>query len=201
MFSRFYLLFLALTSICITANLAADTQKTLDKETNLSAWILRDSGLELTLKQVFPEQIRAFYLARGFPKTTAEKIANSCMFQTIVKNSLQEGEPIHMDQALWQVKTDTQTRGIKLKSTWDKAWKNNSQIKPAARLAYRWATFPTKQHFEAKGDYNWGMTCFDLQPGTKFAVEIVWKLGNIEKSAWIHGLSCAQDGDSKKASD
>ncbi len=185
-------------SSLFASSIAADTTKTVDKASGLSVWTFNDNGLELTLKQAFPEQIRAFYLARGFPKATAEKIAKSCMFQTIVKNSLQKGDPIHMDQTLWQVKTNKQTRGIKLKSIWDKEWKNNKQIKHSARLAYRWATFPTKQTFEPKGDYNWGMTCFDLQPGTKFAVEVVWKLGDTQKSAWVDDLSCAQDSNTKE---
>ncbi len=190
---------LALFSSLFVSSVTADTTKTVDKTSGLSAWVLNDNGLELTLKQVFPEQIRAFYLARGFPEVTADKIAKSCMFQTIIKNSQQKGESIHVDQTFWQVKTNKQTRGIKLKSIWDKEWKHDKKIKPSARLAYRWATFPTKQTFEPKGDYNWGMTCFDLQPGTKFAVEVVWKLGDTKKSAWIDDLSCAQDSNTKES--
>ncbi len=179
-------------------SIAADTVKILDKTSGLSSWVLSDNGLELTLKQAYPDQIRAFYLARGFPDNIAADIADSCMFQTIVKNTLEKGEVITIPQALWQVKTEIKTAGIKLKQTWDKQWQGNKQIKPASRLAYRWATFPTEQRFEPKGDYNWGMTCFDLKPKTRFDVKVVWQLGDKEKSQWIRGLQCAYDNDKAK---
>ena len=134
----------------------ADSNPTLDKQSGLIAWVLKQDGLELTLKQAYPEQILAFYLARGFPKDIAQQIANSCLFQTIAKNTLntQDDEPgsnhvITIHQDLWQVKTSEGEHGIKLKESLDKQWKKQ-QLKPAARIAYRWATFPTEQSFRPK---------------------------------------------------
>ncbi len=180
----------------------ADITKTVDETTGLSAWVLKDNGLELTLKQAYPEQIRAFYLARGFPDKIAGEIANSCMFQTIAKNTLNKSDKnaatITLEQALWKVKTRSQTKGIKLKKIWDSQWQKQ-QLKPSARIAYRWATFPTQQSFEPSGDYNWGMTCFDLKPGTEFDVEISWKHGKIKKSAWMYSLSCATNTPQRSA--
>lgn len=177
----------------------ADINQTLDEETGLKSWVLKQDGLELTLKQAYPEQILAFYLGRGFPKAIATQIANSCMFQTIVKNTLttqnqaaDSNQTITIRQALWQVKSAAEIKGIKLKETWDKQW-SKEQIKPASRIAFRWATFPTEQSFRPNGDYNWGMTCFDLKPGAEFDLKVVWTINNKEKNTWIHSLKCAID--------
>ena len=121
------------------------------------------------------------------------------MFQTIAKNTLSaaDGESrarraITLRQSLWRIKTADGERGLTPKESWDKQWKEQ-QLKPAARIAYRWATFPTEQSFRPSGDYNWGMTRFDLKPGAEFDVKIVWIKDNKEKSAWLRSLKCAGD--------
>ena len=49
--------------------------------------ILKEKGISLRLVQRLPIQSRAFFLARGFNKQQAEIIAQSCIFQTVFKNT------------------------------------------------------------------------------------------------------------------
>jgi len=54
-----------------------------------------------------------------------------------------------------------------------KDWSIN-EVNKAARIAFRWATFPTEQTFDAGGDYNWGMISIGLTPGDKFDLKVNW---------------------------
>lgn len=181
----------------VSSHAVADNSVTtvsIDPQTNPGTWVLNQEGLELTLKQLHPDQVRAFYQARGFSSKIANDIANSCMFQSIAKNTQNkaQGHTITVQLKLWRVKTDSETRGIKLKESWNNQWKDD-EVTPAARIAFRWATLPTEQSYEPSGDYNWGMTSFGLKPGSRFDLKVVWKQENTEKSAWIKALRCATD--------
>lgn len=160
---------------------------------------MTEGGLELELIQRLPEQTLAFFQARGFSREIASDIGNSCVFQTIGKNiyarSTDESISIHL--ADWQVKADGQLKPVKLKESWDNEW-SESQVGSTARVAFRWATFPTEQTFEPFGDYNWGMISFDLPPGTVFDLQIVWKQGMTQKKQWLRSLQCPENVQEKQ---
>ncbi len=172
---------------------SADVIKEVDSE-GLITWQLLSNGLKLKLVQRLPDQTRAFFQGRGFSADIANKIASSCVFQTIGEN-ISEGEDsgsvsIALDQ--WLVKYAHAQRPIKLKETWDREWPEGS-VSKASRIAFHWAMFPTKQSFEPGGDYGWGMTSFGLPPGAKFDLHVFWKLDGQVKDDWIKHLECAKD--------
>jgi len=178
----------------LTHSAWAEIVKTTDPQTSLSGWKLTDSSLELELIQRLPVQTLAFFQARGFSPQIASDIGNSCVFQTIARNSFTQSthESITIHLADWQVKTDRQLKRVKLKESWDNEW-SESQVGRAARIAFRWATFPTEQTFEPAGDYNWGMISFDLPPGSVFDLLVVWKQGKTQKKQWITSLQCPEN--------
>lgn len=178
----------------------AEVSVEIDPDTNLKSWILSDKGLELKIAQMLPEQVHAFYLARGFSSTIASDIAANCMMQTVVKNttSKETGKAITILLKEWQIKQQRKSddkaehySGIKLKETWNKEWEEDD-ISNAARVAFRWATFPTEQTFEPSGDYNWGMTSFGMAAGNTFDLNVIWHQGGHQFNTWIHTISCAK---------
>ncbi|MGD2055511.1 MAG: hypothetical protein PVJ15_01795 [Gammaproteobacteria bacterium] len=167
-----------------------------DEQTGLAGWHLTENGLEVELVQRLPDQTRAFFLARGFPAAVADEIAVSCIFQTIVRNagSSTQALPVSVDLALWRILHAGREDGIRLKEAWMNSWPRD-KVSEASRLAFRWATFPTRQEF-LPGDYNWGMTAFGLAPGEVFDLKVVWLQGSQARTAWIRDVECAPDVDS-----
>lgn len=154
------------------------------------SWILRDGPLELRLTQLTLDQTRAFYLGRGFDAAEAERIAHGCVFQTVVRNVGAAGR-VDVDLARWRLETAGGRRPIKLKREWDREFEARG-TPPSARIAFRWATFPTEQSFDSS-DYNWGMTTFGLPPGSSFDLALRWQVDGQPQQALIESMVCAEE--------
>ncbi len=179
---------------CICGPSFADISKTQNEETGLIGWKLKQESMELELVQRLPDQTRAFFLARGFPAGIADDLGRSCIFQTILRNTgVDAGTSPTLTVSLkdWQLSHDGTSRPLKLKEVWDQEW-SGTLVSKSARLAFRWATFPSIQTFQP-GDYNWGMISFDLAPGMRFDLLLVWNEGDKKHSARIENLICAPD--------
>ncbi len=169
---------------------AASLTRLDNPETGLSRWRLDLPVLHLELAQRLPDQVRGFFLARGFPSALADAFARACVFQVIARN-VGERAPLVIDLAAWRVRREGEARPLPDKQTWLNSWRA-AGLAPAAALAFRWATFPERQRF-APGDYNWGMLGFGPAPGESFDLQLVWREGDEPKSRWIRNLQCAED--------
>jgi hypothetical protein len=171
----------------------AGVSRGVDPQTGLKFWKLQQQGLSLELRQRLPDQTRAFFQARGFARAIADRIATACVLQTIGGHHAPDGPaPVHIDLAEWRVITPDGERPPKLKSRWDAEWAPG-QVSRAARIAFRWATFPTVQTFSAGGDYGWGMISFDLPPGSHFDLRLRWRQGGQAREARIDDIECPAD--------
>lgn len=169
----------------------AEITKSIDPQSKLIGWQLIDGNLNLKIKQRTPNQTRAFLDARGFSKSISNKVANSCVFQAIIRNTAHEtNQTIHVSLKSWRLKINGKNQPIKLKETWFSEWENQS-VSQRSHLAFRWGTFPTEQSFSANGDYNWGMISFGPKPGSQFDLYIEWKNNTQTKNAWIKNITCA----------
>jgi len=175
---------------------AAEIIKSVDKETQLISWKLIENNFQLELIQRSPQQTRSFFQARGFSAELANDIATHCVLQTIVRNTEAENSQDSISVSLkdWRFNTAEYAgeEPIKLKESWAEEWKEGD-ISNAARVAFRWATFPTEQVFEPGGDYNWGMISVGPKPDTAFHLHVFWKQGNKTKNAWITNMHCPAD--------
>lgn len=180
----------ALIGLYAILSAAADVATETAADTGARSWILRDGPLELRLQQLTLDQTRAFYLGRGFNAAEAERISLGCVFQTIARNIGTEGS-IALDLARWRLMTASGPRPIKLKREWDREFEARG-TPPAARIAFRWATFPTEQSFNPS-DYNWGMTTFGLPPGSRFDLSLHWRIDGQPREAFIKSMSCAEE--------
>ncbi len=176
----------------------ATVVRSADEETGLVKWHFTSDDLEIELIQRLPDQTRGFFLARGFSSEVTDEIATSCVLQTIVRNRglAGAGVPIVIDLGQWRMVQAGRSGGIRLKEAWIASWPED-RVSEAARLAFRWATFPTTQEF-LPGDYNWGMTAYGLPPGAVFDLNVVWQQGGQTQDGWIRGIECPADVDSLK---
>lgn len=184
---------LLVNSFFTTSNQAA-VEMSVNPETKLKSWKLNHGVFSLELIQRLPTQTRAFFQGRGFSQKLANDIANSCVLQAIGKNV--SGEKLNFsisyDMRDWQVLLPSGSQGIKLKEQWDKSWPND-EVNASARIAFRWATFPTEQIFEPEGDYNWGMISFGLVPGAIFDLEVKWQQSGTALIQRIKRIECPVD--------
>jgi len=186
----FFLICFALGNTSIAATITTG----IDAQAKLPYWDLKDQGMSLRLVQRLPIQSRAFFLARGFSKQQAERIAQSCVFQTVFKNTSDKSKqpgPLSYNLRDWEVITNGVQKGLKVREDWMKEWQAEKVAKPA-QLAFEWALYPTQQTYKA-GDYNWGMSVFNLKPGSKFDLTVTWHQFGQNHKGVIKNIECAED--------
>jgi hypothetical protein len=194
---RFTILIAALSALLplCSANLRAEVriQTGTDEQAKLPYWQLTASGIEVRLVQRLPDQTRAYFQARGFSAENAETIAQSCVFQTIFHNTSNHGKPdaVTYDLNEWVVKVDGHEQSMKVREQWRREWQRKS-IPTPQQVAFNWSLFPTHQTYQP-GDYNWGMSIFNLKPGTTFDLKLVWHQYGKSHSAHIKDIRCAPD--------
>lgn len=181
-------------ALALLAGVAMAEIKTgVDAEAQLPYWEITEQNLSIRLVQRLPDQTRGFFEARGFAKADAETIAQSCVFQTVFKNLSTPARPVTIDYDLkeWRVRAGAAQRQLKTREDWQREWVARGIAQPA-RLAFEWALLPTRQTYHVS-DYNWGMSVYDLKPGTRFALDVVWRENGNPRRARIDGVRCAPD--------
>lgn len=165
---------------------------TVDPATGLHSWQWADSQVSFSLNQRQPDQSRGFFQARGFSSAQAEAIAQDCLFQATIRNPASSPTAITIDLGTWQViAKDHKPQPPKLEQVWQQQWQQSGVTQPA-RIAFRWALFPTQQTFQP-GDWNMGMITMGLTPGDEFDLIITWKAQGAPKSLRLNGLHCTAD--------
>lgn len=168
---------------------AAVVESGVDTESGLRSWEWREAGVSLRLVQRLPDQTRAFFQARGFSSDAADRIADACIFQTILRNESEQSLSYWLDD--WRILQRGASGNLMTRERWDAVWQEG-EASQAARIALRWSLLPTRQRFEP-GDYNWGMTGFGLPSGSTFDLEMVLHLGGEKVIRTIDGIVCAPD--------
>jgi hypothetical protein len=181
---------LTLTLLAIWPLTGWATTHSVDPETGLATWQTETHGLQVRLTQISPDQIRGFYLARGFSPEATERFARECVFMTVVRNI---GEAsIHHRLADWRYATaDQPRRAPRGKPAWDALWKRMG-VGESARIAFTWAQFPATQTF-APGDWNQGMTAYSVPRGEVFDLQVVWRAGGKAHSGRLEHVRCADE--------
>jgi hypothetical protein len=180
---------LPLTAIGLIAgtSVLAEPGRT-DPTTGAATWELRQDGVTLSLTQLLPDQVRAFYSNRGFELASAEPFATACVYMTVMRNESADG-PISFRQADWEVRTDSGPRPIPTLASWLDRWQA-SRVPQAARLAFRWAQLPPEQHY-APGEWNQGMLATGLPPGSRFDLIARWSLAGETQEGRLEEVRCA----------
>ncbi len=161
-------------------------------ETGLRYWEWQGHGALFRLTQRLPDQTRAFFLARGFAPDDADFLARNCVFQTLFKNiDSAAGATLTYNLDAWQVHALGTTRDMLTRERWSGIWEARG-LAQAARIAFEWSLLPTRQRYQP-ADYNWGMTTFGLEPGTRFDLDFFWERGGNLYSGRFEGVECPAD--------
>ena len=179
---------LIISTIAMTSvSFAADELDPVNPAEGVRTWRWSGDGVRLRLTQILPDQVRGFFQARGFGAEATEFIARACVFQTVMKNEASPGA-VEINLAEWWIEVDGHKSTLKLEQQWQEQWKS-LDVSQTARVAFRWALFPTVQSF-AKGDWNMGMTMFALPPSTVFDLHIHWRVGDRRYDATVRNVEC-----------
>ena len=108
---------------------------------------------------------------RGLDDKSVDEFARTCVYMTVLRNDSKA--PIKYCLAEWRYITEDGFEQLMLtKHDWLARWQPRRFSKPV-KLAFEWAQFPVEQTF-SPGDWNQGMTTFDLPVGTRFDVLYRW---------------------------
>jgi hypothetical protein len=155
---------------------------------------LEQNGLKLEIAPLLPDQVRAFFLGRGFSATDADHIVTTgCVFRSAIGSAFRNtGEPaVSVSLSRWRVRqTSGEAHPPVTRDKWAVHWKKRA-IGEDAATAFHWALFPAEQTF-APTDYNWGLLTFGLPPATRFTLELYWRTGERDYNARLENLQCGQ---------
>lgn len=164
-----------------------------DEVAQLPFWEWHNDYMTLRFVQRLPDQTRAYFAGRGFKPAEVETIAGYCIFQTVYTNTSPANRPrvIQHDIRDWQYHYKGKTYPIKPREDWKPFWQEKNVATPQI-VAFEWSLLPSVQTFQA-GDYNWGMSVFEVPHGASFDLDIRWHVDGQPQSATIKGITCAKD--------
>jgi hypothetical protein len=171
---------------------SAEVARSSDAATGLVTWAWHDGASRITLAQLLPDQVRAFFQGRGFSAAQSERVATGCVFQLVIRNGAAADAAMTVELPVWRVERAGGDVGSpRLAAAWEAEWVRLG-VASGPRVAFRWALFPARQRF-APGDWNMGMLTFDLAHGTTFDLHAAWHAGSQVRSVRFRDLACAED--------
>jgi len=180
------LLALLLLTLILSLSATAEQQKTTDPLT----WEKTQQGVTFYLKQLHPDQVKAFYLGRGFSQAQIKPYTDSCVYTSILRNDHAVGR-IHFLRKNWRINSKDKQQSIQQNSAWLALFKQQN-VSPSALIAFRLAQLPEEQEYEPSGDWNQGMLAIDLPLGSQFDLTVNWDINGQPYAMKLKGLRCAK---------
>jgi len=157
----------------------------------LQGWRVLDENIKIELNPLQKDQVRAFYLGRGFSESVTQQIAASCVYQAVIENisvpSMNKRVEVNLSD--WRVDSGAGFAALPLKDVWMDEWAESGASAPSI-LAFKWATFPWQQSFKLTGDYGWGMILFGRKINGTFDLQLKWYTDGLPVEQLVQGLSC-----------
>jgi len=164
-----------------------------DNDAQLPFWEWHNDYMTFRLVQRLPDQTRAYFSGRGFKSDAVKIIADHCIFQTVYTNisSSEKKHVIDHDIREWQYYYKGKSFRMKPREDWKAFWQDHG-VEQAQVVAFEWSLFPSRQIFKP-GDYNWGMSVFEVPYGASFDLELNWKVDGKPQTATMKNVTCAKD--------
>lgn len=158
-----------------------------DPETGAATYETQAHGVGISLTQLLPDQVRAFYVARGFDLADADVFADACVYMTVLRNDTAPGE-LDFRLSEWSIHHDEEVRPLPPLDDWLAQWAARG-VHDSARLAFRWAQFPSEQSY-APGEWNQGMLAMGLPPGSRFDLIARWTIADQTYEGRLDDVRC-----------
>lgn len=142
-----------------------------------------EAQVTLSAASLTQDQVRAFYIARGFSPAAIAPYAQACVLSFEFRNDGRSS--LHFRLADWQTGEGI---GFRPLVEWDAAWEQHG-VSAAARTAFRWSQFPPEQEFEA-GDWIKGMAALARRPPGQFSLIASYHDDKGQHEILIDQLSC-----------
>jgi hypothetical protein len=165
---------IAVAAVCVGPPSLAEPTR-VDDVTGAATWEVQAHGVTVSLTQLLPDQVRAFYVNRGFELADADVFAEACVYMTVLRNDAAPGE-LEFRLSDWQIRHVGESRAIPTLDSWLSQWQARG-VPDAAQLAFRWAQFPSEQRY-ARGEWNQGMLAIGLPPSSRFDLIARWTLAD-----------------------
>ncbi len=180
------------TLIMFAISAQADIGQTIQTNsvTGAKTWGIHVDGVNFSLTQILPDQVRAFYSSRGFSLKQIEAYATSCVYMTVLRNDNASGS-IHFISNHWLIKANNKPHKLVPVSQWMKKLSTLSP-KKSALIAFRWAQFPPEQEYKPGGDWNQGMLSIGLPSSSLFDVTAIWDIKGKKYEANLNEVQCAK---------
>lgn len=179
-----------LCAFAATSAMGAQSHR-IDQETGIETWQTTTAGVTVSLTQILPDQVRAFYVNRGFSLESIEPYATSCVYMTVLRNDAASGVA-QFQLPDWRIVTEAEDRPPLSTSDWIERLEPANQGK-AAMIAFRWAQFPTQHAYQPGGDWNQGMLSIGLKPGERFKLIAQWTVDDKNLKGELENVRCAQE--------
>lgn len=103
-------------------------------------------GLEFSVEARTPEQLTAFYTARGLPANAVDEIARHCVLTVIMRN--RRKDVVWLIPARWRF-VDANGRALKriTRPQWQQAWQR-LKVPAAARNTFGWTQIPERRDLQ-----------------------------------------------------
>ena len=162
----------------------AETTIHKNTETGLITYGAEQDGFSIELIQLLPDFVRAIYAKHDFPKNEVERIANYCVFGTIIKNTSLHA--LSYDVSNWHYGYEGDIHTVKTKTEWLNEWSK-------VGILFSWTLLPDAGTFEV-GDWQQGFTTIKTPRESKFDLTVNWTLDDNGKSVsysnTIKGIAC-----------
>lgn len=176
----------AIVAVLVGSPIRAEPVR-VDPETGAASYETQAHGVSLSLTQLLPDQVRAFYVARGFDLADADVFAGACVYMTVLRNDTGPGT-LDFRLSDWEVRHNEEVRSLPPLDGWLAQWAARG-VPDAARLAFRWAQFPSEQSY-APGEWNQGMLATGLPPGSRFDLIARWTIADQTYEGRLDDVRC-----------
>jgi hypothetical protein len=182
--------FVCVLALCSNSACAGETRYSESPESGLATWETETDHVHLRMTQISPDQARAFMTARGLDEKSVEEFARHCVFMTVLRNEYRR--PITFGMTDWRYVPEGGVPQVMLtRHDWLARFQNR-HLSQQVKLAFEWSQFPVEQTFYP-GDWNQGMTTFELPPGSQFDVIYRWRQGRTLHEGTLKNVQCVAE--------
>ncbi len=169
----------------------AGQRHSIDEGAGIESWEKTMDGVSVSLTQILPDQLRAFYINRGFDSEVIEPYATSCVYMTVLRNDAAAGV-VRFRLSEWRINAKSGKRPLVSTETWVERLQS-ARPGNAAMVAFRWAQFPNEHAYEPGGDWNQGMLSIGLAPGAEFDLSVRWEIDGEHYQGELTNVRCAHE--------